>query len=121
MTFDPTKVQMSSETTSLKILVEGNGSLTVPSASFGSPKSTTNTIIHNFGSTRLLWQVGFTIAFSGGGTTPGIITPWGSADGQTVVVSTIDSKNLYITGQAQTVGSDTLPYTVTYSYRILVP
>lgn len=119
MTFDPTKVQMSSETSSLKILAEDSGSLSVPSTS--SSTSVTNTVVHNFGSDELLWQVGFTIVFSGGGTTTGLMTPWISSDGQTTVVSTVDSNNLYITGKAQTAGSPTLAYTINYAYRILVP
>lgn len=121
MTFDPLKIQMSSLTASLKILAQGTGSLNVSSASSGSPQSVTSTIVHNYGSDNLLWQIGFTIAFSGGGTTTGLLTPWVSADGQETVVSTIDSNNLYIIGKAQTAGSPTLAYTVTYNYRILVP
>lgn len=118
---NPLLIQMSSKTASLKILAEGNGSLTVPSASSGSPKSATNTVNHNYGQNNLLWQVGFTIVFSGGGTMAGLMTPYVTADGQTTVLSTIDSNNLYITGLAQTAGSPTLSYTVNYSYRILVP
>ncbi len=121
MTLNPLKVQMSSATASLKIIGEGNNSFDVAAASIGNPKSTTVTIPHHYGTDNLLWQIGFTIAFSGGSTTTGLLTPFVSADGQTTVVATVDTTNLYITGKAQTVGADTLPYTVTYSYRILVP
>lgn len=118
---NPLLIQMSSQTASLKILAQGNGSFVVPSASSGSPQSVTSTINHNYGQNDLLWQVGFTIVFSGGGTTAGLMTPYVTADGQTTVISTVDDTNLYITGLAQTAGSPTLPYTVNYSYRILVP
>lgn len=118
---DFSKIQMSSKAASLKILAEGTGSLIVLSATAGNPQSTTNEVFHNYGSNNLLWQVGFTIIFSGGGTTTGLLTPWVSGDGQETVIATIDSTNLYITGKAQTAGSATLSYTVNYSYRILVP
>lgn len=121
MTFDPLKVQMSSATASLKILDQNDGVITVPSASSGSPQSVTRTIAHNYGANTLLWQVGFTLQFTIGAPTPGLLTPYVSADGQTTVVSTIDNTNLYITGNAQTAGSPTLAYTVSYYYRILVP
>lgn len=116
-----TNIQFSSENASMKVLKQGSGSFNVASATSGSPQSTTATIAHGYGSDNLLWQVGFKIVFSGGGTTTGIITPWGSADGSTTVTSTLDSTNLYITGKAQTAGLATLAYTVTYYYRIFIP
>lgn len=119
MTFDPIKAQMSSLTTSLKVVAEGSDSLIVPPTSTST--SVSNVISHGFQSDQLLWQVGFTITFSGGGSTAGLITPWQSGDGQTTVVATIDSQLLTITGSSQTVGSPTLEYTLDYSYRILAP
>lgn len=115
-----TNIQMSSMTTSLKILSEGTGTLIVPSTATST--SVTNTIFHNYGGANLLWQVQFNLTFTGGGSPlPGLMTPYSSADGQTVVVATIDSNNLYITGKAQTAGTPTLPYQAAYFYRILVP
>jgi hypothetical protein len=117
MSLNPLDIQMSSTTASLKILLKGSGSFVVPSSS-GSVVSTTATIAHNFGSSNLLWQVGFSIStFS----LSGLMTPWSSGDGQATVVSTVDDTNLYITGFAQTAGSPTSAYTVDYYYRILVP
>lgn len=116
---NPINVQMSTETTSLKIWLEGSGSLVVPSTN--SSIHTTNFISHGYLSNQMIWQVGFTISFSGGGTTAGLQTPWSSADGQTSVSSTLDASFLYITGYAQTAGSPTLTYTLNYYYRLLVP
>lgn len=119
---NPLNVQMSSETASLKLLLPpGGNSFVVPSASSGSPKQTTATVNHNYGNDNLIWQVGFTIIFSGGGTTTGLMTPYSSGDGQTVVNATLDSNNLYITGYAQTAGLPTLQYQVNYYYRIIIP
>jgi hypothetical protein len=119
MSFNILNEQMSSETASLKLWLEGSGSLIVPPTN--SSIHTTNFIQHGYLSDQLIWQVGFTISFSGGGTTTGLMTPWASADGQTDVTATLDSNFLYVTGYAQTAGSTTLQYTLNYYYRLLVP
>jgi len=119
MSFDILKAQMSSETASLKIWLEGSGSLVVPSTN--SSISTTNFVEHGFLSNNLLWQVGFTVVFTGGGTTTGLMAPWVSGDGQSNVTATLDSNFLYIIGSAVSGGGSTLAFTVDYYYRLLVP
>jgi hypothetical protein len=119
MSFNVLNAQMSSETTSLKIWLENSGSLTVPSTN--TKTSTTNYVEHEFLSDELIWQVGFTISFSGGGTTGGLMTPWASGDGTANVTATLDSNFLYIIGSAVSGGPPTLAYSVSYYYRLLVP
>lgn len=119
MTFNLINEQMSSETASLKIWLANNGTFQVPSTN--SSIHTSVFIAHGYLSDDLIAQVGFTIAFTGGGTTTGQITPWTSGDGQTSVNATVNASNLIISGFAQTAGLPTLAYTVTYYYRLLVP
>lgn len=111
-------LQMTSTTSSLKVLAEGTGSLSLPSTV--SKVTITNNIFHGYGSDDLIWQVDGTLSF-GSTTYGGIVTPWETSDGQYTFVATLDSENLYISGIAQTAGSATVAATITYAYRILVP
>lgn len=108
-------LQMSSATASLKLLAQGSGTFSVPSTSTNVTR--TSVVFHGYGNDNLIWQVGINSPELG----INIITPWASSDGQTILVSTLDSNNLTVTGKAQTAGTPTLAYTVNYYYRILIP
>lgn len=115
---NPLLIQMSSLTSSLKILIEGSGILTVNTA--GTSATVTNPIPHNFGSDELLWQVGFSINYSGT-LQQGYMTPYITGDGQVSVTATVDNTNLYVTTAFQTAGTPGADYTISYYYRVLVP
>lgn len=118
MTFDIKKIQRSSQTDSLKILIQGSGTLFVPATS--SIVLKTAIIPHNFGDDHLIWQVGFGIDY-GFGFISNNFTPYATGDGRLMVTSTIDINGLYINAQASTAGSPTPDTTITYYYRVLVP
>ena len=115
---DLLKVQMTSSNSSLEVWKEGSGSFVIPATS--SNASHVEPILHGFGSDELIWQVGATLDF-GTSQNTGVMTPWGSSDGRTRLIATLDDTNLYITGLAQTVGSPTVNVTVNYTYRLLIP
>jgi len=117
MSTDYTKFQMSSERSSQKVLLQGTGTINVPSLSSAGEVWSTATIPHGFGSDKLLAQV----STLGVDPSPQMI-PWQSNDGRIVQWLSIDSKNLYITVNSNdSSGFGSPGFSVTYHYRILIP
>lgn len=117
MSIDFTKLQLVSNASSNKVLLEGSGKLSVSYLPGSGQTHSTATIPHNYGSDNLLFQVS-----TNGGPTNGVMLPWESNDGRITQYASVDSTNLYITvisydGSGYGAGA----FTINYFYRILVP
>ena len=121
MTVDNTKLQLYSNQSSQKVLIEGSGTFTIPAAGAFGEATAYASIAHGFTSDNLLYQVSIV------GTTAGVlvdpvILPWESNDGTVILYASIDSTNLYITGIDSDTGGGGVPARpITYYYRVLVP
>lgn len=119
MTFNPINIQQSSETTSLKLVQQGAGTITVvPSGIDAHYAEGQAQIHHDVGDDNLLWQVTLSSAETADSN---VLTPYTPADGRVSVISRVDSDNLYIGCMAQSAGSTFSTFTVSYTYRLMVP
>ena len=120
MTLDLTKIILSSTASSLKVLKEGSGSLTIPGFTAPGEATGTATIAHGYGEDGLLFQVS-----SDGGTSPttdATVLPWESNDGQVILYAYLNSTNLVIVGIDSSVGAGPVSArTISYYYRIFIP
>lgn len=117
MSIDYSKLQLLSDASSNKVLLEGSGTLTVAALSGSGQTHTTATISHGFSSDNLLFQVS-----TNGGPTNGVMLPWESNDSRIIQYASVDSTNLYITVISYDgSGYGAQAFTITYFYRILVP
>lgn len=107
---------LSSDSSSMKVLLQGTGTLTVPG---GTSNTATATIPHGYGDNNLLWQV--VVTETDGSATNNFVTPYLTNDSQVKGVSTLDSTNLYITISTSSGGTPWPVTTWNYTYRILVP
>lgn len=118
---DYTKIQLTSEASSNKVLIEGSSSFAVPPLPGAGEVFAFATIPHPFGSDNLLFQVAIS------STTPGAliaetVIPWSSNDNRLISYLRLDSSNLYIFVISSDSGGLGAPaFTVNYSYRVLVP
>lgn len=114
---DYQKIQLVSNASSNKVLLEGSGSFTLASLPGAGETTTTDPVPHGFSSDNLLFQVS-----CDGGPQDGTILPWESNDGRVILYASIDSTNLNVTGISSDLSGFGAPaYTITYYYRILVP
>jgi hypothetical protein len=113
-------IQMSSITSSNKVLLEGSGSYTVPNLPGAGDTSGSVTIAHNYGSDNLMVQVQATTDTAG--TSGWAMLPWSSGDGRLIQYWSLDANNLYITTNHNDSSGFGYPAsTVNYFYRILIP
>jgi hypothetical protein len=114
---DLSKLQLSSDVSSNKILKEGSGTFNVPALATAGEVFAVATISHNFGSDNLLFQVS---------TSSRVINramlPWAPGNNRQIQYSAIDATNLYIYFISTDSGGFGEPaITVNYSFRILIP
>lgn len=114
-------VLFSSFTASLKVAIQGSGTINVPTTS--TTAAQTATIPHNLGTSNLIWQVGgvLTDTVINQNLEPGIITPYSTFDGRVQAWATVDDTNLYITLQNSTAGTSQDATQFDYYYRVMVP
>lgn len=106
-----------SNESSLKLYMEGSGTLSVTGIGGVGNALSTATIAHGYGSDVLLWQVA-----SSSGYATGTIMPWMSNDGRLKLFARLDSTNLYILARVEDSSGSGFPgFTLDYSYRILIP
>ncbi len=114
---DFSKLELSSSSSSNKILLQDSGSFNVPALPGAGNTFGSVTIPHSYKSDNLIFQVTTT-----GGTTDGVTLPWSSNDGRMFQYASVDSNNLYIyTISADASGLGAPGYTINYTYRVLVP
>lgn len=123
MSLDFEKIQLSARNSSLKLIQQGSGTLTVPHGSTtpGGVEYTegTVTIPHNYGSDELLCQVALG-TFVGGA--PGMLAPQVTPARTIWIFAHLNETNLYITGgEARPGGVTAEGYSVAFYYRLLVP
>lgn len=117
MNIDYSKLQLLFNASSNKVVLEGSGTLTVPSLSSSGETHTIAVVPHNLNTDNLLFQVS-----TNGGPTDGVTLPWESNDGRIIQYASIDDTNLYITVNSNdSSGYGTSSYLITYFYRILAP
>lgn len=117
MSIDFNKIQLSSNASSLKVLLQGSGSFAVPALAAAGNVVGSATIPHGFSSDNLLFQVA-----TNGASTSGTILPWESNDGRNLQYARLDAINLYIyciSNDGSGLGAP--GFTITYFYRILIP
>jgi hypothetical protein len=118
MSVDYTKVQLLSSASSNKVYKEGAGSFVV--AALGGSGETFNlaTIPHGFATSDLIYQV---TTLSGVSANRKIL-PWAPGDNRQIQFAAVDATNLYIYFiSTDSSGLGAPSYTVTYTYKILVP
>jgi len=117
MSIDFTKIALTSGASSLKVWKQGTGSFVVPGLSGEGETYGSATIAHGYPSDNLLFQVA-----TSGAESNGTIIPWESNDGRQIQYATIDGTNLTIYCISSNSGSGSVAsFTITYSYRILIP
>lgn len=117
---DFTKIQLTSEASSNKLLIEGTGSFNVPVLPGAGETFGSATVAHNFGTSNLLFQVA--INSPTGVVIEETVLPWGSNDGRFFAYARIDTANLSIFAiSSDTSGFGQPAFTVNYTYRVLVP
>lgn len=102
-------IQFSSEKVSTALIKSGTAQVVLPSTT--SVVCVTTTVAHNYDSDELVPQV-----FSD---LEGTLTPWTTPDGRYAVTVSVDSTNIYFRATANTAGSPTVPYTITFSYKLM--
>lgn len=112
---DVTKIQMSSLTSSMKLLDSGSGTATVPAVAGGDSGSVVITIAHGHTSDELIWEAGIINSLG-----QVFFTPFAPGAGSFFFVSYLDSTNLYIEA-IRSPAVDTPAEQITYSYRIFIP
>lgn len=116
MTVDIAKLQMSSNTSSQKIIAEGSGNFTVTGLAGAGLALSSATIPHPAGTDDLIIEVTSNTSYSGG-----TVIPWQSNDGRITQYAAIDSSNLYIYCVLSSAGDGIPGFTLSYTYRIIVP
>lgn len=120
MSIDYTKIQLSSDASSNKVLLEGTGSFNVAALGGAGETFGIATIPHGYGSDNLLHQTAATTNTAGTGSQPTL--PWRSNDGRVTQYAYVDSTNLYIVCiSSDSSGAGSPARTVTYFYRVLIP
>lgn len=117
MNDDITKIQLSSDSASLKVIKSGTGSLSVAGLGGAGLTSNTAAIPHGYDSDQLIVQVWSSLGFSNAG---GML-PYQTPDGRVIAVAKVDNTNLIIRIFHQSGFGAVNPATYQYSYRILVP
>lgn len=118
MTVDQTNTQLMSDNSSLKILKEDSGTISVPNLPGAGDTFGAVTIPHEYGSDELLVQVWSSVGYSSGGT----VLPFNSNDNRIIAYTKLDSVNLYIYIIHSDAGGFGFPASShNYSYRILIP
>jgi hypothetical protein len=112
---DFTKVQVSTDSSSLKILAQGSDTLSVPAVAAGSTATGVVTVPHGYGSDELIFQV----AVSGEGIDT--LIPWQSNDGIILLWATMDSTNLKVYSRTGAFAGSQPARRYTVYYRILIP
>ncbi len=111
------KIQMISAASSNKVILEGNGTFTIPALGGAGETFSYATIPHNQNNDNLMFQVTATQSVNNVG-----IIPWQSSDGRVTLYAQIDNINLYIYGiSSDSGGSGNPARTISFNYRILIP
>lgn len=118
MTLDQTKIGLSADNSSLKLLKEDKGTISVPNLPGSGDTFGVVTIPHGYGSDELLVQVWCSVGYSSGGT----VLPFNSNDNRVIAYTKLDNVNLYIyIIHSDSSGSGFPASSHDYSYRILIP
>jgi len=111
-------LQMSSSTSSLKILLQGKGSGIIPANDGTGVVTYTQIVIpHGYANDNLIWQVGVQDSALGSYQ----ILPFGSHDNTRLYIAYLDSTNLYIEGIENEPFSSIPNINFNYYYRIFIP
>jgi hypothetical protein len=114
---DYSKIQMSSNASSNKILKQGTGSFVVPALAGAGETFNFATIPHGLATDELLYQVS-----TNSSVVSQAMLPWSPEDNRQIQYASLDSTNLYIYFISTDSGGFGEPaITVNYSYRILIP
>lgn len=116
MVVDLTKLQMSSKTSSQKVIEEGAGSFSVTGLGGAGFVASTATIPHSSGTDNLIIEVTSNTSYSGG-----TVLPWQSNDGRMTQYAMVDVSNLYIQCVLASSGAAIPGFTLNYTYRIIAP
>lgn len=112
-------IQLSSDNTSLKLVIQGSATISVVAKVGGNFGSGLATIPHNAGTDNLIWQVAmFSNSLSSGNNVP---TPFESNDDGQLLHSYVNSTNLYVEVAQQSNTGSITPFTVTFYYRVMLP
>ncbi len=108
-------MQTSSSTSSMKILAQGSGSLTVPALAGAGQVQGTSVIPHGYGSDLLLFQVVVKMT--------GVydMAPWNANSNNVGIWASIDENNLTVYGESNSGAAPVAARTVEYYYRIFIP
>ena len=121
MSTDFTKIQLTSSASSLKILLQGTGTFTIPNLPGIGDVFGVATIPHGYTNDNLLFQAS-AYSNSAGAVINPVVLPWSSSDNRVVLYTRLDSTNLYIYGIHSSSGvGGYATALVNYSYRILIP
>ncbi len=114
---DITKLQMSSDAVSQKIVAEGDGSVTVPSFSGSGEAVEVVPIPHGAGTNEVIVDATSDASYSSG-----TRIPWASNDNKFIQYTKVDADNAYLVFLSNDSSGSGMPsITVNYTYRIIVP
>lgn len=116
MAIDLTKIQMSGETSSQKIIQEDAGSFAVTGLAGAGTQASSTVIPHPAGTDDLIVEVTSNTSYS-----VGTVLPWQSNDGRVTQYVAVDTSNLYIYCVLTSLAGAIPGFTLSYTYRIIAP